>query len=285
MKHTAILALLLAVCLLLATACGSLTTATTDTAAPTTAATDVSTAAPSGTDEGETVPAEAVGFEIAFVTDENVTVTVYETQDDLTSGENGTANATVAYSRDGDAGTLTQDGTGQVNFLLTFAEGYVLDAVTIESEDGYNKLKGAADTGVENGYRITKITADLVVTVTAKEETAAEDLSNGYQVSFVTGEHVSVTVYPTQALTGGTENATVAYSREAGTGTLTKTDGQVNFLLVFDEGYELDGEITVEGSYKNLKDLSADGTANAYRLTKIASDLTVTVNAKAIETA
>ena len=54
---------------------------------------------------------------------------------------------------------------------------------------------------------------------------------------------------------------------------------------MFDEGYELDGEITVEGSYKNLKDLSADGTANAYRLTKIASDLTVTVNAKAIETA
>ncbi len=273
-----LLALLLLVCL---PALASCKTATDNTATPSqtagTAAGGLEAATSGSSDEAAPV---ASGFTVTFATDDRVAVTVYRTQEDLTNGENG-EETTVAYTRDGTTGELTQDGTGQISFLLTFAEGYTLDSISIAETDGYNNLKGSADTGVANGYRITKITSDLTVTVTAKEETAAEDPNDGYEVTFVLGEHVSVTVYRTQDLTTGGENTTVAYSRESGTGTLTRTDGQVNFVLVFDEGYELDGEMTIAGSYKNLKDLSADGTPNAYRITKIASDLTITVNAKA----
>ena len=284
MKKIRILSVLLALCLLLglfaATSCSTLSQLAPLSGETTAEVVDTE---PAATGEADETAVAAKGFEVTFVPDANVTVTVFATQDDLSDGENGETTNT-AYSRSGDTGALTQDGTGQVSFLLTFAEGYTLDSITVANEDGYNNLKGSADTGVANGYRITKITADLTVTVTAKAESAAEDLSNGYAVTFALSEHISVVAYRTQDLTAaGTQNATVAYSRDSATGALTRTDGQVNFVLVFEEGYELDGAISIEGSYKNLKDVSADtGVANAYRITKIASDLTVTVNAKRI---
>ena len=149
--------------------------------------------------------------------------------------------------------------------------------------DGYNKVKGSADTGVENGYRITKIAADLEVTVTSQETGTEEDLTQGYKVTFTTDENVTVTVYPTQALSGedGVET-TVAYSRESGTGKLTKTDGQVNFVVTVAEGYEIDTVEVTSGGYKNLKNPADDTVENSYRITKITSDLEVTVTAKPI---
>ena len=102
-----------------------------------------------------------VGYTVSFVGDENVTVKVFPTQDMTTEG----AVATEAVSRDSETGIPTQTD-GQVNFLLVFAEGFELDGIEIEGE--YNKLKGSADTGVPNGYRITKIAGDLTVTITTQ---------------------------------------------------------------------------------------------------------------------
>ncbi len=95
-----------------------------------------------------------------------------------------------------------------------------------------------------------------------------------YKVTFELGGHVSVIVYNTQDYADGVVS-TVAYSRDSDTGELKKDgDGQVNFGLVFEDGYALDSITIAPDGYKNLKDIG-DGI---YRITKITSDLTVTIN-------
>ena len=271
---TAILAALLLVCLPLLTACGETGTEATTTAdqTETTADPSVQTTAPGS--EAETF------FTVTFATDENVTVTVYPTQD--LTGTDGEVTA-VAQSRDGDTGALLGNGEGQVNFVLNFAEGFELGSITVTPTDGYNKVKGSADTGLENGYRITKITKDLTVTVASQASGTAEDLTQGYKVTFITDANTTVTVYPTQDLTGtdGTET-TVGYSRESGTGKLTKTDGQINFVVTVADGCEIDKVEVTSGGYKNLKAPADESVENSYRITKITSDLEVTITTRAI---
>lgn len=228
------------------------------------------------TTAADTTAAEPEGYAITFDCDEFVTVKVYETQDMTGEG----SDPADAVSREADTGTPTKTD-GQINFVLVFTEGYELDAIVIAGD--YNKLKGSGDTGVENGYRVTKIAGDLTISVTSRPVGSAEDDSeNGFAVTFVTDGNVTVTVYPTQDLTSGGTETNVAASRDGATGAATKTDGQVNFVLTFAEGYELD-TISIEGSYKNLKGPDDTGAENAYRITKVAGDLTVTVTAKVKE--
>ena len=61
-------------------------------------------------------------------------------------------------------------------------------------------------------------------------------------------------------------------------------EGQVNFTVVLKSGYELDS-VTVTGGYKNLKDVSTDTLPNTYRVTKVTSDLTITIKTKSSATA
>ena len=292
-KFLSLFLILALLCIPVLASCGTSETDITIEEEITTDAEEITTAAEETTTtvadaEGDDATPTVTEFAVTFTLDEHVTVTVYQTQTDMTNGENG-ETTTTAYARDKTSGAILTDGEGQVNFLLTFDEGYELDAITVESADNYNNLKGSSDTGVTNGYRITKITGDLTVTVTSKSTEAAENLTLGYTVTFSVGEHVSLTVFPTQDMTaGGTENATVAYSRIGSTGTLTRDGtGQVNFLLTFDEGYELDA-ITIDkeagAGYTSLKGSSDTGVSNGYRITKITDDLTVTVTAKVIET-
>ena len=95
---------------------------------------------------------------------EGVSVTVYATQD--VNGAH-TDNAVSANPRDSDSGLIDCSGDGQVNFRVVLADGYELEGVTAEPVSAYKNLKGPADTGMENGYRVTKIKDDLTVTVTA----------------------------------------------------------------------------------------------------------------------
>ena len=217
------------------------------------------------------------GYDITFTLDDSVTITIYKTQADMTDSVNGEKTLTCK-SRNSDTGDATSTD-GQVNFVLEFTEGYELDEIKIEGT--YNKLKGSADTLVENGYRITKVGSNLNVIIKAKEKSAEENLEDGYKVTFVCDSNSEVTVYPTQDVTTGGEKTNVAYSRDSATGALTKTDGQVNFTLELTSGYDVD-EITVEGSYKNLKDETTD-VIPTFRITKIASDLTVTIKTKVHE--
>ena len=57
--------------------------------------------------------------------------------------------------------------------------------------------------------------------------------------------------------------------------------GQVNFKVIVPEGYEID-TINIQGTYKNLKGPSDTGTENVYRVTKVSSDLTITVTFRPI---
>ena len=111
------------------------------------------------------------------------------------------------------------------------------------------------------------------------ENTETEE--TGFAVTFVVGEHASVTIYPTQDMTsGGTENATVAYSIDKTTGKQTKSgEGQVNFVVVVESGYEIDSVTATEGTYKNIKDLGE----GVWHITKIAADTTVTIATKVAE--
>jgi hypothetical protein len=218
------------------------------------------------------------GYKATFACDSHVSVRVYTTQDLSGEGE----ATTSAVSRDSESGLPLSDGTGQLNFVLDFDEGYVLDSMNVTGT--YNKVKGSADTGVENGYRITQVSSELTITITSKQEEAEEDVTQGYKVQFEADEHVRVKVFTTQDVTGEGKETTVAYARDGGTGTLLKDgEGQVNFVLEVDEGYEvLPANIEISGGYKNLKQIDGE-VKNTYRITKITSDLTITITATEVE--
>ena len=102
-----------------------------------------------------------------------------------------------------------------------------------------------------------------------------------YSIHFETDEHVSVRCYRSSDYTQKADLTSDALARDGTTGYIVNSDGQVNFEIVVDDGYSLDS-ITVEGTYKNLKEPADTGKANVYRITKIASDLTVDIQAAAI---
>ena len=288
-KFLSLLLILALLCLPILAACGTTDTAETDTTTKseetTTSAEETTTTVAANTDTTPTV----TEFTVTFALDEHVTVTVYEKQNDMTNDENG-AQTTTAYARDKTSGEILTDGEGQVNFLLAFDEGYELANIVIDKEagSGYTNLKGSADTGVINGFRITKITDDLTVTIIAQvaETETDADREAAFGANFVLDEHVSVIVYQTQLDlqngTNGIENATVAYARDSSSGKLlTDGTGQINFVLVFDEGYELDAVTVTENTYKNIKIPAEDTVENSIRVTKIKADTTITITTKA----
>ena len=61
-------------------------------------------------------------------------------------------------------------------------------------------------------------------------------------------------------------------------------DAQVNFLVVLENGYELES-ITAEpaANYKNFKGYSDTQVENMYRITKVVGELTITVTTKAVQ--
>ena len=101
-----------------------------------------------------------------------------------------------------------------------------------------------------------------------------------YSIHFETDEHVTVRCYRSSDYTQKADLTSDALARDGTTGYIVNSDGQVNFEIVVDDGYSLDS-ITVEGTYKNLKEPADTGKANVYRITKIASDLTVNIHTAA----
>ena len=91
-------------------------------------------------------------------------VTVCHTQDPAGEHEDG---ARTAHPRSGDTGLIDCSGEGQINFIVRLEPGYVLDSVTAAPKTSYKNLKLPADTGIENGYRLTKVSGDLTITVEA----------------------------------------------------------------------------------------------------------------------
>lgn len=245
---------------------GTTQTVYTTTSDETTTTTTTSEETTTTTTTEETEP-----FTVTFVLDEHVTVTVCPTQE-YANGE----VTTLAYAKDGDTGEILTDGEGQVNFLITVEEGYELVNVLGTPSANYTNLKGPDETLVTDAYRVTKIVGDVTVTITTQEEGSGGEVE-GFLATFVLDEHVTVTVYTTQAYDDGIV-ATTAYARDSATGEiLIDGNGQINFLVTVDEGYTL-GSITITpANYKNLKGEADTGVANLYRITKITGDITVTI--------
>ena len=111
-------------------------------------------------------------FTANFVCDEGVqSVNVYYTQDYTSADETG---ATTAVARDSGTGNPVVTGDGQINFVVVLKNGYTLDSVT--AEGAYKNVK---DTGVENTYRITKVTGAVTINVTTEKSATPSDYTLG----------------------------------------------------------------------------------------------------------
>ena len=105
-------------------------------------------------------------FTATFDCDEGVeSVNVYYTQDYTSADE---TDDTTAVARDSDSGYPVVTGDGQINFVVVLKDGYTLDSVT--ASGAYKNVKS---TGVENTYRITKVSGAVTISVaTTKSETS-----------------------------------------------------------------------------------------------------------------
>ena len=101
-----------------------------------------------------------------IVCDPGASVTVYETQ---TLSGSCVENAALAYPRNSKTGAFDDSGDGQINFVVVLEEGRQLDSVAAAPTESYKNLKGPDDTGVENGYRLTKVGGDLTITVNVRK--------------------------------------------------------------------------------------------------------------------
>ncbi|MCD7922261.1 MAG: hypothetical protein LUG27_07490, partial [Clostridiales bacterium] len=130
---------------------------------------------------------ESEYYTVTFVTDEHVTVDIYYTKD---ASKNNTenpdeTNVTTAIARESETGEADVSGTGQVNFRVNVDEGYEY-AVTAEPESNYKTLKGKDDTGVEDVWRVSKMTGDVTVTITATaEKDAASEIDEATVWSYL----------------------------------------------------------------------------------------------------
>ena len=114
----------------------------------------------------------AAPFTASFNCDEGVeSVNVYYTQDYTLADETG---VTTAVARDSGTGNPVVTGDGQINFVVVLKNGYTLDSVT--AEGAYKNVK---DTGVENTYRITKVTGAVTINVTTEKSATPSDYTLG----------------------------------------------------------------------------------------------------------
>ena len=93
---------------------------------------------------------------------EHATINVYYTQDYTAPDE---VNVLTAIARDSATGESCGTGDGQINFTVVPETGYSVSGVTATAGT-YKNIKGPADTGVPNTYRLTKVSADTTITIT-----------------------------------------------------------------------------------------------------------------------
>lgn len=236
-------------------------------------------------------------FAVSFVVSEFASVTAYDTQD-ISIG--GTENAAVAYARDSVTGEIDSTGEGQVNFVVTAKDGYIIDSIdVIDGSTNFKNLKLVSGDEKSAWYRLTKVKGDIVVEITCVEATEVIDPEIpvdpevpetpeiiGIPVSFATVEGATVTVYPTKDLTEDSAITDLSgiVARNGDTGEVDNTgEGQINFTVDIQEGYSLLGVSVSEGAgnYKNIKLVSEEGVNPAiYRITKITGPITINVEMK-----
>ena len=131
-----------------------------------------------------------------------------------------------------------------------------------------------------DGTVTSELTSADLITFTTKASIGSTEYSDTqtaepFTATFNCDEGVkSVSIYYTKDGTSADETGvTSAVARDGDSGDPVVTgDGQVNFVIVLEDGYTLD-DVKASGAYKNLKDMGD----NTYRITKITGAVTVTV--------
>ena len=247
---------------------------------------------------GEEIPEPFAGYNATFVA-EHCKVYVYETKQYETETP---VEATSAIARDETGAIVPYDVEDielqpQVSFKVVCDEGYSVTAnnVVVTPKDNYKNLKQNPDNkeGQENIFRITKVKGDITITITPVQGEQAQ----GYKVKFnATNAQVKVYIGP-KAETGDNldepDDGGFYYARlKDAPYDIGFTTPQLNFEVVCDNGYEFNPTITddkvdfitftpADGKvgYNKFKQ-NADGTFN---MTKIDSDLTITITATAAQ--
>lgn len=212
----------------------------------------------------------------------NVTMTVNKTTEDSAKG------IIAVYNKDGvlEKAVVFEEvsGSGEkalvFNQALTKNEKSIIKAFLWKSQDGKITLEPLSDVFTPAG----QATIEPMPPVTPEPSNAPIEtdmpVTDGFKATFVTDVHASITVSDTQDFTDAAENVTEAYARNSVTGEINTTgDGQVNFKVMVEDGYEVDTVTVSPSNYKNLK-LPSELGENTYRITKITGDITVIVTTK-----
>ena len=229
------------------------------------------------------------GFKATFVAGTGAAVTVFDTQDYSTGGKE---NAQYAFARDSVTGEILDDGNGQVNFRVEVNPPYHVSKVTAEPAENFKNVKGPADTGEENCYRVTKVTGPITITIETSECEHEWDEDgkctkcglSAYRVDFACDEHCSVTAFTTQDLTAdGQADAKFVYARSKAGEIDISGEGQVNFIVNVDEGYKIASiKADPSGKFKNLKGPDETLVINGYRATKVTGSFALNIKTKEI---
>ena len=193
------------------------------------------------------------GYTVTFDGDSGVSsITVYYTQDYTGASESVSATGSTV-SRSSATGEPDSTGDGQVNFTVVLKDGYALDSVSV-TEGTYKNIKGPADTGLANTYRITKLSADTTITITTvacehgtvtSGTTPAWTWSDGYGAAILSytcadcGDTVSLNGAVTSVLTSA-DMITFTAQANIGSTEYTDTKTAAPFVATFscDEGVE-----------------------------------------------
>ena len=234
---------------------------------------------------------KATGIRVTFVQGEHFKVLVYKTQNYATETPEETYSC---YARDENGNAIDFDANAdlqpQVSFKVVVDDGYSINATNISITGTYKNLKqnpnkGDADKPYDDDslFRVTKIQDDLTITITP----VAGEQAPGHIVTFVP-THCSVKVYigPKNEDGSNVDTGSVYYSRAkaAPYDPSVASDCQFFFEVVCESGYEFNPTITdnkadfISGTYNKVS-LEEGGY---FKLTKVGSNLTITVTATAI---
>lgn len=176
-----------------------------------------------------------------------------------------------------DEGVTALDETTTIYVQLRFETGYTLDQI---KQDGVVIHYQLIDEN-QGYYVLTIPIQNSQIDITSKIIETEVEVDEVYEGNFILDDHVSVWIYDTQTSSTGVEGL-IGIAKDGTTGEiLINGEGQINFKVVLDEGYEIKNISITPSNYKNLKFPSELGE-NTYRITKITGDITITITTRLI---
>ncbi len=190
-----------------------------------------------------------------------------QTVDDNTSNteDNQTVDDNTSNTEDNQSGDENQTGDNNSE------EGNNNDNTNEnQNEEGNTSNEGNED---ENENTSTDDNQD------ENGDTSDENQIEQFTINFE-ANNCKVYIYDTQDMSGEGTEALEAIAKDASGNIVVDGTGQINFIIVPDDGFVVDITcITISGTYNKLKSLLEDGYENGYRITKVNSDLNVVITA------